>query len=209
MYHEGMPLPRDKPYEATGRTHQKHRTRDALIAAARELVAKGFTPTIEEAAAATAISRTTAYRYFPTRAALLEAAHPEIAFRSLLPRQPPDDVRERLRIVVRRYLRMMIENEVQMRTMLRLSLEAEHRELPLRQGRVIGWLEDALAPLRERMGAAAVRRLAITIRSATGIESFVWLVDVAGQSRDEALKIMRWSASSLLDAALAEDGLDG
>jgi len=204
-----MPVPRRKPYEATGRTHQKHRTRDALIAAARELVAKGLTPTVEEAAAAAAISRTTAYRYFQTRAALLEAAHPEIAFKSLLPRQPPDDVRERVRLVVRRYLRTIIDSEPQLRTMLRLSLEAERGELPLRQGRVIGWLEDALAPLRERIGAAAVRRLAITIRSATGIESFVWLVDVAGQSRDDALKIMRWSASSLLDAALAEHGVDG
>lgn len=204
-----MPVLRKKPYEATGRTQQKHRTRDALIAAARELVAKGLTPTVEEAAAAAAISRTTAYRYFQTRAALLEAAHPEIAVTSLLPKQPPDDVRDRLRLVVRSYLRIMADSEPQLRTMLRLSLEAEHGELPLRQGRVIGFLEDALAPLRERIGAAAVRRLAITIRSATGIESFVWLVDVAGQSRDEALKIMRWSASSLLDAALAEHGLDG
>src|SRR5262245_23364797 len=64
VYHKWMPVPRKKPYEATGRTHQKHRTRDALIAAARELVAKGLTPTVEEAAAAAAISRTTAYRYF-------------------------------------------------------------------------------------------------------------------------------------------------
>src|SRR5262249_49501211 len=150
-------------YEATGRTHQKHRTRDALIAAARELVAKGLTPTVEQAAAAAAISRTTAYRYFQTRVALLEAAHPEITVKSLLPRQPPDDVRERVRLVVRGYLRIMIDSEPQLRTMLRLSLEAEPGELPLRQGRLIGLLEDALAPLRERIGAAAVRRLAITI----------------------------------------------
>jgi len=201
--------PRNRAYEATGRTHQKRRTRDALIAAARELVAKGLTPTVEEAAAASAISRTTAYRYFQTRAALLAAAHPEIAVQSLLPRQPPSDLRERVRIVVRAYLRIMVDNEAQSRTMLRLSLETERRDLPLRQGRVIGWLEDALAPLREKIGVAAVRRLAITIRSATGIESFVWLVDVAGLSRDEALKVMRWSASSLLDAALAEHGIDG
>jgi hypothetical protein len=73
---------------------------------------------------------------------------------------------------------------------------------------VIPLIEDALAPLRDKIGAAAVRRLAIAIRSATGIESFVWLVDVAGQSRDEALKILRWSASSLLDAALAEHGIE-
>lgn len=203
-----MPVPRKSPYEASGRTNQKLRTRDALIAAARELVAKGITPTVDEAAAAASISRTTAYRYFSTRGALLAAAHPETAVQSLLPKQPPHDVRERLRIVVRGYLRIVIDTEPQLRTMLRLSLAAEPGELPLRQGRVIPLIEDALAPLRDKIGAAAVRRLAIAIRSATGIESFVWLVDVAGQSRDEALKILRWSASSLLDAALAEHGIE-
>jgi AcrR family transcriptional regulator len=182
-----MPVPRKRPYEATGRTNQKHRTRDALVAAARELVAKGVTPTVDEAAAAASISRTTAYRYFQTRAALLAAAHPETAVSSLLPKQPPDDVHERLRIVVRGYLRIMIDTEPQLRTMLRLSLGADPGELPLRRGRVITWIEDALEPLREQIGAAAVRRLAIAIRSATGIEAFGWLVDVAGQSRDEAL----------------------
>ncbi|MBA3427049.1 MAG: TetR family transcriptional regulator, partial [Actinobacteria bacterium] len=66
------------PYERTGRTNQKSRTRAALIAAARELLAQGVTPTIEGAAAAAAISRTTAYRYFPNLRALLAAAYPHI-----------------------------------------------------------------------------------------------------------------------------------
>ncbi len=49
-------------YELSGRRHQKARTRDALVAAARALLAQGTTPTVEEAAAAAAVSRTTAYR---------------------------------------------------------------------------------------------------------------------------------------------------
>ena len=52
------------PYELNGRIDQKRRTRDALIAAARDLVADGATPTVEGAAEAASISRTTAYRYF-------------------------------------------------------------------------------------------------------------------------------------------------
>ena len=54
------------------------------------------------------------------------------------------------------------------------------RPLPLRQGRAIGWFEEALAPLRPQLGPAGVRRLAIAVRSAVGIESLVWLTDVAG-----------------------------
>lgn len=77
-------------------------------------------------------------------------------------------------------------------------------ELPLRQGRAIGWITEALAPLRDRMSGARVRRLTIAIRSAAGIEAFVWLTDIAGLSRDEAVQVMRHSARALLRSALAD-----
>src|SRR5713101_7065553 len=83
----GMPV----PYEEIGRVKQKVRTRDALIAATRELLAQGITPTMEGAAAAAAISRTTAYRYFPNLRALLVAAYPHIEQQSLLVPEPPQD----------------------------------------------------------------------------------------------------------------------
>ena len=66
-------------YGLNGRTNQKRRTRDELVAAARSIVDEGRTPTVEEVAEAAAISRTTAYRYFPSQRALLGAAHPETA----------------------------------------------------------------------------------------------------------------------------------
>ncbi|MEY2582573.1 MAG: hypothetical protein QOE09_2422 [Ilumatobacteraceae bacterium] len=43
------------PYELNGRVAQKRRTRDAVIAAARDLVATGVTPTVEAAAEAASI----------------------------------------------------------------------------------------------------------------------------------------------------------
>ncbi len=67
--------------------------------------------------------------------------------------------------------------------MLRLSLEPERAgsdELLLRQGRVLAVaLEEALAPLADEIGDAAVHGLAVAIRSAIGIEAYVWLLDVA------------------------------
>jgi AcrR family transcriptional regulator len=194
-------------YELNGRTAQKQRTRDALIAAAREIVADGLTPTVDAAAEAASISRTTAYRYFPNQRALLSAAHPETAAESLLPDDAPADVATRLDLVVASFTRLIIDTETQQRTMLRLSLEAdpvERSQLPLRQGRAIKWIEEALAPLHGEMSVAELHRLAIAIRSATGIEALVWLTDVAGLSRDDATKLMRWSARALLDAALTD-----
>ena len=198
------------PYETDGRTRQKRRTRDALVAAARELVASGAAPTIEAVAEAASISRATAYRYFPNQRSLLVAAHPEVGAISLLPDDPPDDVPTRLDLVIDAFVRSTVENEAQQRTMLRLSLEAdpvERSQLPLRQGRAIKWIEEALAPLRKEMSESEVHRLTLAIRSATGIEAFVWLIDVAGLSRDEATDLMAWTARAILGSALADKQL--
>jgi AcrR family transcriptional regulator len=192
-------------YEQWGRTRQKQRTREDLVAAARDLIARdGSAPTVEQAAAAASVSRTTAYRYFGSQRELLAAAHPEIELATLLPADVGADPESRLLSVVRAFIEMILATEQQQRTMLRLSLErsAAPTELPLRQGRAIGWFEDALAPARPRLTSAEVRRLAIAVRSAVGIESLVWLVDVAGLGRDEAAALMLSSARALLHEAL-------
>ncbi|WP_239062378.1 TetR family transcriptional regulator [Streptomyces sp. SID13031] len=194
------------PYESGGRSRQKQRTRDALVAAARELVAAGVTPTVEQAAAAAEVSRPTAYRYFPNQRALLSAAHPETTTTSLLPADPPSDVTQRLAAVIDTFIALVVETEAQQRTMLRLALDADPAEraaLPLRQGRAIGWIEEALLPLHDQLPAEVVHRLAIAIRSAVGIEALSWLLDVAKLPHDEAVRLLKWSAQSLLAAALA------
>jgi AcrR family transcriptional regulator len=192
-------------YEQTGRTRQKARTRAALVDAARVLLAGGRTPTVEEAAEAAGVSRATAYRYFPNQRALLVAAHPEIEATSLLVEDAPADPQERLDRTIAELIRLTVDTEPELRTMLRLSLEpGGGEELLLRQGRAIGWIEDALAPLQGRLRPSALRRLVLAIRSACGIEALVWLTDVAGLSRQQASKLMRWSALALLRAALAE-----
>jgi AcrR family transcriptional regulator len=194
-------------YEETGRTRQKQRTRNELIAAARDLISQhGSSPTVEEAAAAASISRTTAYRYFRSQRELLAAAHPEIELSSLAPDDLGDDPETRLLTVVRAFIEMVIDSEAQQRTMLRLSLEptTPATQLPLRQGRAIAWFEEALSPARAQLSKAKVRRLAIAVRSAVGIESLVWLVDVAGLSRAAATDVMLSSARALLRDALAQ-----
>jgi AcrR family transcriptional regulator len=195
------------PYAQVGRTRQKQRTRNALIAAARDLVAAGETPTVEEAAAAEGISRTTAYRYFPNQRALLVAAHPEIEASSLLPPNAPDDPDERLEAVIEAFTRLVAETEPQQRTMLRLSLDpdgAGHDSTVLRKGRAIGWIEDALRPLRGQLSQRELRRLVLAIRSATGIEARVWLTDIAGLSGPEATELLRWTARAIYRSALED-----
>jgi AcrR family transcriptional regulator len=146
----------------------------------------------QEVAAAAGVSRATAYRYFPNQRALFVAAHPEVDASDLLGDDAPEDPQQRL-------------DEPELRTMLRLSLEpGSAGDLPLRQGRAISWIGEALAPMRSSLRPSVLRRLVLAIRSACGIEALVWLTDVAGLSRRQASELMRWSALALLRAALAE-----
>ena len=197
-------------YEESGRTRQKQRTRNDLVAAARDLIASGgAAPTVEEAAAAASVSRTTAYRYFRSQRELLVAAHPEVELTSLLPADVGEDPEVRIRAAVREFMAMVVDTESQQRTMLRLSLEDDTspRQLPLRQGRAIGWFSEALEPVSDQLGADGVRRLAVAVRAVSGIEALVWLTDVAGLTRDEAIDQMVWSAVALVRRAAATKSL--
>jgi AcrR family transcriptional regulator len=193
------------PYLYTGRTNQKARTRDALIAAARRLLAEGVTPTIEEAAAEASVGRTTAYRYFPNSRALLAATYPEVEERSLLGADPPEEPLARLEIMSESFTRQILEHEPELRAQLRLALEGEPaggESLPLRQGRRIRWIGEALSPLRERMPEGELRRLVLGIGATLGIEALVWLTDMGGLTREEAVEVMRSNALTLLRSAL-------
>lgn len=193
------------PYEVTGRTNQKARTRNALISAARRLLANGVSPTVEEAAAEASVGRTTAYRYFPNSRALLAATYPEIEERSLLGADPPEDPLARLEIVTESMARQILEHEPELRAQLRLALEGEPaggENLPLRRRRRIKWLEDALSPLDGRMPEHELRRLVLGIGATLGIEALVWLTDMGGLSREEAVDVMRSNARTLLRSAL-------
>jgi hypothetical protein len=123
---------------------------------------------------------------------------------TLLGEDEPAGVEERLDRTIDELNRLTVENEPQLRAMLRLSLEPGEQELPLRQGRAIGWIEEALTPLRDELPPAVLSRLVLAIRSACGIEALVWLTDIAGLSREDAAELMRWSAHALLRATLTE-----
>ncbi len=194
------------PYTATGRTGQKARTEAAMITAARQLLAEGITPTVEQAAERAGLSRATAYRYFLNQQLLMAAAHPETERSSLLPPDPPDDPVERVELVATEIMRITIDTEAELRAMLRFSLDPARigQDLPLRRGRRAQWFEDALAPLRSALGARRHRRLVLGVAAAVGIEAFVWLTDMAGLSRPDAAELLITTARSLTEASKAD-----
>ena len=194
--------------------NQKQRTRAAIVAAARELLDQGVTPTVAQAAEAALVSRTTAYRYFPTQDALLleVGLGTDVAALEAFVASPLDgqDPATRAVEVVALLNRHVAENELRYRTMMRLYLDlwlaaaAQGDEAPVvREGRRRRWLDASLAPLRDSIGSADYDRLLAALSVVIGAEAVTVLRDTCQLSGDQAVEVTTWAARTLLDAVIA------
>lgn len=202
------------------RANQKERTRAALVEAARALLRAGTPPTVAEAAEQARVSRATAYRYFPTHDALLiEAGNITPAtepVEELVQSLPSDDPEERLRSVLDRFIPIIFAEEAAMRAALRtyqdtwLANRARGEQaLPVREGRRMRWLDTVIAPLDD-LPAERRERLRAGLALTLGADSVVVMKDACGLDDDEALEVLRWAATAILRAGLADpDGPDG
>lgn len=154
-----------------GRVAQKQRTRQELLRSARELRTAGKVPSVADVADAASISRTTAYRYFPTQELLLAeaVADPLIdAMRAAIAKADAyADVVDRVDAVFAELAPLMIQHEPELRTMLKIALErsleeAHERHIPLLSAPwVVAW-DRILDPLRRKVTPA---KYAVMVRS--------------------------------------------
>jgi AcrR family transcriptional regulator len=199
-------------YLNVGRINQKLRTRDALVSVASDLLRAGEPVSVSAVADAARVSRTTAYRYFPTSEML--AAQAALAIAASLETRQLDAVvhgagsaSEKLDAVVTGIDSMVRANEAAFRAVLRLSLGAAAetglptpRRTPIRRL----WLEAALAELRPRLDRRRFDRLLASLSLLCGVEPDIVLRDIVLMSPDDALAVKRWAARALLEAAMAE-----
>jgi AcrR family transcriptional regulator len=195
-----------------GRTRQKLRTRRQILAAATALLAAGKTPTVEQTADAAGVSRRTAYRYFPAQAKLLSEAAleglrgPMEAMLQAAPVGPePRDVEARVTTMIEGMQSMALQNEALLRTMIHQTvLERSPAGQPRRGTRRIDWIELAVQPLRERLGARGWRLLVSGLALCGGIEALLVLRDIRGLRPAEATATSAWAARALLRQALVD-----
>ena len=195
------------------RANQKARTREALVAAAKDLAHAGAAPTVAEAAEHARVSRATAYRYFPTQESLLVEVSdltPMVApVEDMLAKLDDDDVEDRLAKLIDTFHPIVVAEEVPLRTALRVYLdtwlEARSRgeTAPrVREGRRMRWLDVALEPARRQLPKAEWRRLRAALALTLSIDALVVMKDVAQLDDEEALSVLRWAALTLLRASL-------
>jgi AcrR family transcriptional regulator len=183
-----------------------------LVNTAMELIQQiGHIPSVAEVAVRADVSRATAYRYFPSRSALITT----VIDASLGPvRQLAQDSkggRERVRELFMSTFPRFKEFEPQLRAAAQLALEQwalEHagllKEEPYRRGHRIRILEHAIAPLAPKLPNAVRDRLHRALSVIYGIEAYVILKDIWGESDHELERTVLWMADALIDAALRD-----
>ena len=171
----------------------------------------GHIPSVAEVAVRSNVSRATAYRYFPSRSALVTAVidtslGPVRSFRS-----NSMDGRARVHELFKTTFPRFKEFEPQLRAAAQLTLEqwALERaglleEEPYRRGHRVRILEHALQPLAPELPAKVRDRLHRALSVVYGIEPYIILKDIWGLSDREVERIALWMADALIDAALRE-----
>ena len=182
------------------------------------MLRNGAPPTVAEVAEKAKVSRATAYRYFPTQEALLleiSDIGPAVApIEALLGGMMSSDAEERLLLLHDTFGRMVLKEEAVMRTSLRVYLDTWLESQrnggdipPLRAGRRMRWLDQALAPIRPELTEEQWHRLKCGLALTLGTEAVVVMKDVCHVTGDdEILAILRWVTTAVLRAALADVG---
>ncbi len=171
----------------------------------------GHIPSVAEVAVRSKVSRATAYRYFPSRSALITAVIDSSLgpVRTLSSDNP--DGRARVHELFMQTFPRFKEFEPQLRAAAQLSLEqwALERaglleEEPYRRGHRVRILGHAIAPLAPGLPPAVRDRLHRALSVVYGIEPYIVLKDIWGVSDREVERIALWMADALIDAALRD-----
>ena len=189
------------------RQNQRSRTREAILAGARQVIARGEAVTVVAAAQEAGISKATAYRYFSNPSVLSAEAGLAVQV------TPYDDVvagastpRERVLAVSLYIFDLSVAHEVAFRTFLSRWLDAwKPGERGVTRGaRRVEMFEAALGK-QPGLSGARRKRLVAGLAAATGSEAMIGLYDVAHADPDLARDTVQEIALALLDRYLGPE----
>jgi AcrR family transcriptional regulator len=180
-----------------------------MLETASRLMQSGATPSVSEAAEAAGVSRATAYRYFSSQAALIQAVVDEGLGPILTWTSRSKDAVARVDELITTSLPRIEAYEATFKAALKLSLDHWARrqagtlgeEPRFTRGHRKALLKDAIAPLRDRLSAAQFDRLAQALSLVFGVEVLIVLKDIWGLDSGETQSVARWAATALVEAA--------
>jgi AcrR family transcriptional regulator len=198
-----------KPSAGTG---PRARMKKRMLDTAMGLMEQGLIPSVSEVAEAAEVSRATAYRYFPSQAAMIqeavdEALGPILEWSS----DSPDPERRISELIAFAYPRMETY-EATLKAALQLAIDQWTRgkagtlgaEARLVRGHRKRLLAEALGPLKSQLSRQAFDRLTQSLSLIFGTEAFVVLKDIWGLDGEEARRVAVWASRALVSQALAE-----
>ena len=193
--------------DTSGRVAQRRRTRRAIVDATMQLLAEGAEPSIGDIAARADVSRRTIYLYFPAIDQLLLDAAVGLAnadIDTVLDTVTTDDPKKRLSTLIDELYRTMAGTLPIGRKLIKLTVDlpAPDPDQPRRGYRRIGWLEWAVAPIRERLAESTYEDLVSGLALVIGWEAFIVLLDVRALTPEKARGVTESAAHALVDAAL-------
>ncbi len=187
-----------------GASPQQRRTREAILAATKQLIAAGETPSINEVAEAAEVSRRTVYMHFSSLDHLLiDATSGLLSERTVEPALDPeivgDDPFDRVDALARALVNVAPDTLPLGRRLLRLTVEAPASPGTTCRGyRRISWIERAIENLRPQLNAEQFQRLVAGLAVVLGWESMIVLRDICGLDPAEEERVMRWAAAALV-----------
>ena len=196
--------------DTSGRYRQRRRTRAAIVAAATQLLQAGADPSMADIAEAADVSRRTVYLYFPTLEQLLTDAtigalsSTEAVSEAIEAADAGGDAEARVVSMINAMAEQAAETLPMGRSLIKLTVDAEPAGpgVPRRGYRRIGWIEQATAPLRERLTAEQYEQLVSGLAMVVGWEAMIVLADVRGLSVEQQRETMLWAARALIESAL-------
>lgn len=186
------------------------RTRRLMLETAIRLMQSGHTPSVSDVSEAAEVSRATAYRYFPSQAALVQAVVDEALGPILAWNSPSNDAEVRVKDLMEMSLPRIVEFEATFRAALKLSLDQWARrqagtlgeETPFSRGHRVELLQKAAEPLRETLGPEEFERLVQGLSLVLGIESIVVLKDICGLDAPQIEELLSWAGEAMIRHAI-------
>jgi len=191
----------------SSRVNQKERTRQAIVAATRDLARAGGEVTMPAVARSALVSEATAYRYFPDLASLLSEAlagvwpSPETA---LAPVAGSDDPVERVACATEALLRHVLSYQGAVRATIAATI-TRPGGAAMRPGHRFGLIDEALRPVAA--GTAGLAQLKQDLAVVISAEALFTLTDLCGLSPEDAIASAVHTARTLTRAAIGKNRL--